>query len=232
MCLAISLPVPCSPFGVPGLPMVAMKGRNGVLATLIQQPRPLNKLERELSGVGGLAKTAVCPHALLPLLARYPNRATTAYLYLGFTVGFQIPYNGPRVATDSGNLKSVREMPAVVAKKISKECATGSVAGPFSCPPFPNLQVSSLGVVPKKDLGEFRLIHHWSYLKGSSVNDAITSELCSVSYASLDHALSIICTYGPGALLAKCDIQSAFRLLLYTQMISACWALNSKGDGM
>lgn len=37
------------------------------------------------------------------------------------------------------------------------------IAGPFTQPPFPNIQVSPLGLVPKKSPGEFRLIHHLSY---------------------------------------------------------------------
>lgn len=60
--------------------------------------------------------------------------------------------------------------------------------------------------------GEFRLIH-LSYSKGASVNDAIATELCSVRFSSLDRALSIVRSCGPGTLLAKCDIQSVFCLL-------------------
>lgn len=77
-------------------------------------------------------------------------------------------------------MKSARELPEVVAKKLDKECKAGRVAGPVPRPPLPNLLVSPLGVVPKKAEGEFRLIHHLSYPKGASVNDAIAPELCSV----------------------------------------------------
>lgn len=160
-----------------------------------------------------LARTPVNPLAMLPYLIKYPNKKAAAFLYSGFTSGFRIPYTGPRVATDCSNLKSARELPDVIRTKIAKECEAGRVAGPFSQPPLANLRVSPLGVVPKKVPGEYRLIHHLSYPKGSSVNDAIAPELCSVRYASMDHALSIIRSCGPGALMAKCDIQSAFRLL-------------------
>lgn len=87
------------------------------------------------------------------------------------------------------------------------------MADPFPQPPLPKLRVSPLAVVPKKVAGEYRLIHHLSYLKGASVNDAITPELCSVRYASLDDASSIIRSCVLGALLAMCDFQSVFRLL-------------------
>ncbi|KAJ7331886.1 hypothetical protein JRQ81_014066 [Phrynocephalus forsythii] len=47
----------------------------------------------------------------------------------------------------------------------------------------------------------------------ASVNDTIPQEYCSLRYASFDHAVSMIQSLGKVALLAKCDIQSAFQLL-------------------
>lgn len=104
--------------------------------------------------------------ALWPFLVKYPNRSAAAYLYLGFSKGFRIPYTGPRVATDCGNLKSVKELPEVVGRKIAKECAAGRVAGPFVQPPLPNLRVSPLGVVPKKAPGELGLSITYPTQKG------------------------------------------------------------------
>lgn len=57
------------------------------------------------------------------------------------------------------------------------------VLGPFEASPLPNLWVSPLGVVPKKAPWEFRLIHHLSYPRGSSMNDTIPEELSLVRYA-------------------------------------------------
>lgn len=73
--------------------------------------------------------------------------------------------------------------------------------------------VSPLGLVPKKDPGQFRLIHHLSYPEGCSVNDGIDPAFCRVVYASFDTALKWVRRCGPGALMAKTDIESAFRLL-------------------
>ncbi|KAM9329431.1 uncharacterized protein PAF06_002473 [Gastrophryne carolinensis] len=87
------------------------------------------------------------------------------------------------------------------------------MAGPFSDPPLEDLVVSPLGVVPKKERGKFRLIHHLSFPRGRSVNDGIDRELSSVSYTSFDFALDMVREAGPGALMAKTDIESAFRLL-------------------
>ena len=52
-----------------------------------------------------------------------------------------------------------------------------------------------------------------SHPKGASVNDGIESELCSLSYTSVNAAVRIITAMGPGVLLAKFDIESAYRLI-------------------
>jgi len=70
-----------------------------------------------------------------------------------------------------------------------------------------------LGVVPKKDPSEFRLIHHLSYPKGNSVNDAIPDYCSSVKYASVSDAITAIKATGEGCFLAKTDIKSAFRII-------------------
>ena len=51
--------------------------------------------------------------------------------------------------------------------KIIKELEAGRVVGPFTSLPFETLQVSPLGLVPKKQPGEYRVIHHLSYPEGS-----------------------------------------------------------------
>ncbi|KAM4622292.1 uncharacterized protein O3C94_020114 [Discoglossus pictus] len=87
------------------------------------------------------------------------------------------------------------------------------MAGPFDEIPIKNLRISPLGLVPKKEPGSFRLIHHLSYPRGLSVNDGIDKELSSVSYASVKQAVQLVRRAGKGAWLAKVDIKSAFRLL-------------------
>lgn len=79
--------------------------------------------------------------------------------------------------------------------------------------PIPGLRVSPLGVVPKKEANKFCLIHPLSYPAGESVNDGIDAQECKVSYTSFDAALVWVRKYGRGSLLAKTDIESAFRLL-------------------
>ncbi|XP_078333005.1 uncharacterized protein LOC144625574 [Crassostrea virginica] len=78
-------------------------------------------------------------------------------------------------------------------------------------PPFPNIQVSPLGLVPKKAPGEFRLIHHLSFPEGDSINSNIPKEMTAVSYQSIDTAISLIKQVGKGALLAKTDLENAYK---------------------
>ncbi|XP_053161001.1 uncharacterized protein LOC128349104 [Hemicordylus capensis] len=146
-------------------------------------------------------------------LREYPLKAQARYLREGFQYGFRIPYMGPRIHSMAPNLRSVVGMEEVVLRKINKEIALGRVLGPFRELPLPDLRISPLGVVPKKAPGEYRLIHHLSFPHGSSVNDRIPDGLCSMKYTSFDQAVKVVRSCGQGALLAKCDIESAFRLL-------------------
>ncbi|KAM4031880.1 uncharacterized protein ACNLHF_019256 [Anomaloglossus baeobatrachus] len=111
------------------------------------------------------------------------------------------------------NLKSANDFHHVLLQKLENELSEGRIRGPFSSPPFFNLRVSPLGVVPKKEPGKFRLIQHLSYPKGSSVNDGISEADASVSYVSFDRAVVLVRQAGKGASMAKSDIESAFRLL-------------------
>ena len=88
----------------------------------------------------------------------------------------------------------------MVKDKIAKEVWEGRVLGQFATAPLETLRVS-----PKKAQGEFRLIHHLSYPEGSSVNNAIPHELCTVRYTSLDEAVNMVRRGGVGVELAKCD---------------------------
>ena len=75
---------------------------------------------------------------------------------------------------------------------------------------FDNFISSPLGVVPKKTPGEFRIIHHLSYLDGSSVNDFIPDvQFSSVQYASIGDAITVIKSLARGCYMAKTDIESS-----------------------
>ena len=70
----------------------------------------------------------------------------------------------------------------IVRKKIQDEVDAGSIAGYFQNHALSNLRISSLGLVPQKEPGEFRLRHHLSYPSGKSLNDFIDPKLCCSIY--------------------------------------------------
>ena len=134
------------------------------------------------------------------------------FLISGFEQGFPLNFKGTIKPLKCNNLKSANENKSILREKLILEIAKGRIAGPFTKNPFPNIHFSPLGLVPKKD-GNFRLIHHLSYPEGGSVNDGIPVEYTKVHYQTLDDAIRIIQTLGRGCLMAKADIQDAFRLL-------------------
>ena len=84
--------------------------------------------------------------------------------------------------------------------------------GPFSTLPLPNLQISPIGLVPKKESGDFQLIMDLPYPKGDSINDYIDPEECSIKFDNFDRAVQMVAQLGQGALMAKLVIKSAYRL--------------------
>ena len=177
---------------------------------------PLHHVAR----VEGLSNCLCCPYkspiilsAIEPWLDRYPARAAAHTIRSGFAVGFKLGYSGKRVHRMSKNLVSATKDMDRVMQKLDKEIKLGRIAGPFDSLPIPNLIVSPVGLVPKAQKGKFRMIHHLSHPDGDSINDGIDRDICQVKYANFDDAISIVVRAGKGALLAKADIESAFRLL-------------------
>jgi hypothetical protein len=73
----------------------------------------------------------------------------------------------------------------ILKQKISKEGTAGRASGTFEESPFPNIQVSPFGLVPKKNQGEFRVIHHLSYPENESINSGIPESKCTVKYQTI-----------------------------------------------
>jgi hypothetical protein len=77
-------------------------------------------------------------------LENYPYKDTACEFIKGLKFGFPLNYSGPRSSITSKNLKRVADMPELAKQKISKEIAMGSIAGPFSVPPFSNFTCFSV----------------------------------------------------------------------------------------
>ncbi len=114
-------------------------------------------------------------------------------------------------------MKSAYSNPNVVDEYIAAEREKGRLIGPFSKQDLPSsvvIQASPFGVIPKRNRpGKWRLIVDLSSPRHSSVNDGIDSSLCSLRYSGLDEAVAIIKRLGRGCLLAKLDLQSAYRVI-------------------
>ena len=99
------------------------------------------------------------------------------FLFDGFTYGFKIPFQGERKYRIHENLISAKQNMKTLTNKITKEVLAGRVAGRFQSPPFTNIQISPLELLPKKCPLEFRSIHHLSYPEGSFINDGFFVDL-------------------------------------------------------
>lgn len=71
-----------------------------------------------------------------------------------------------------------------------------------------------MGLVPKShQSNKWRLIVDLSHPRGSSVNDGINPDWCSLRYACVDDAVRTIMKLGRGTELVKLDIKDAYRIV-------------------
>jgi hypothetical protein len=87
------------------------------------------------------------------------------------------------------NHRSARDNPDIVEAKLDKEIHKGRIKGPFDVRPFKTFVCSPLGLVPKKEAGQFRLIHDVPYPRGNSVNSCIPPEFTLFSTNTLKLSL-------------------------------------------
>lgn len=135
-------------------------------------------------------------------------------LLSGFSEGFKLGTNCNKSANLAvKNHKSALDKPGIIREKIQKEIVKGRYKGPFESPPFPNFICSPLGLVPKKESGKYRVIHDLSFPKGDSINSSIPTEFTSVSYENIENVIKLVQGHHCNALMAKADVEDAFRLL-------------------
>ena len=142
-------------------------------------------------------------------LVNHPDKAWTHWLLKN---GVALGYDGPRGPSKARNLKSALEHVQVIDEELRKECLVNRILGPFSSRPIRNLKCSGLGAVPKKGW-KWHMILHLSAPLGKSINDHISKEDFSLHYASIDDATHMLLALGKGALMAKVDLKSAFRMV-------------------
>ena len=140
----------------------------------------------------------------------------TSFLTNGFDEGFDLGYRGPvNIQQNSKNLKFVIGNKTELWNKVMKEVKEKRYAGPYSKLPFENYIQSPIGLVPKDGGQKTRLIFHLSHprdtTKGVSVNGNTPEEMTRVTYSDFDDAVRLCLAEGPGCMIGKSDMTSAFR---------------------
>ena len=150
-------------------------------------------------------------------LRHHPDRKYVGYMLRGMAQGFRIGFDRGAVVLRSTkrNMRSTEEAPEVVQAYLQAERDAGRIIGPIPDAPGGKLaHVSRFGLIPKPHQpGKWRLIVDLSHPTEHSVNDAVYPKWCSLEYASLHQAASIILSLGRGVQLAKLDVASAYRIV-------------------
>ena len=147
-------------------------------------------------------------------LSCHPDQQFRQYIVNGIRQGFRLGFDYAHVIRSSShNMPSTSEHPQVVSEYLAAECSHGRVVGPVNPMEFPQIHVSRFGVIPKSTEGQWRLIVDLSSPEGASVNAGVSVSLCSLSYVSVQDAARGVVAYGPGALLSKVDVKSAYRMV-------------------
>ena len=136
-----------------------------------------------------------------------------SYLVDGFKNGFKLCYQGPLLTRISKNHKSAIQNSGMTEQMLKKELEKGRIAGPFQCIPFEHFISSPIGLIPKKETNKYRMIHDLSYPHSEGVNVFISKEDSTVSYETLDTVIALLIEVGRNALMAKSDIEEAFRII-------------------
>ena len=192
-------------------PEIGTETRHGMETRILLSPTPPD----ESKAFTGSLPTPINVNSLEMVLVDHPDRLFVSRLCNSLKYGADIGYKGARVPRFSRNLPTALAQPDVVTANLMKEVALGRVAGPFPTPPFPNFQVSPIGLVPKKHSNKFRTIFHLSFPKSgvTSINHSISKEDFGLQYITIDNAIEGILCLGQGSYLAKTDIEAAFRLI-------------------
>ena len=125
-------------------PMLGLAGRS------TGPPNPVVPQATTNHEFAGSLPTPINVNRLEIALADHPKRVFVSNLLQTFRLGANIGFFGRRSPRFSRNLPTALAQPDIVKANLDKEVSLGRVAGPFSAPPFPNFQVSPIGLVPKK----------------------------------------------------------------------------------
>ena len=152
------------------------------------------------------------------LLESQYNEDKRNFVVKGFKFGFNLGYRGKsKIKINSPNLKIRIGDETDLWNKVMKEVGEKRYAGPFSKVPFKNYIQSPIGLVPKDNGTDSRLIFHLSYPKkpnSTSINANTPAHLCKVKYPEFSDAILRCLEEGSEIVyLGRSDVQAAFRNL-------------------
>ena len=146
------------------------------------------------------------------LLSSYPDKEFVRNIVGIATYSARIGYLGPFQSISSPNHSSATRIPSEIYANIHDELVEGRIKQVPHLPP--HYICSPLGSTPKKSNGTltgWRRIHDLSFPHSLSVNNGIPKHYGSLSYQTLDDAISLIAKAGPNVQLHKHDLKDAFR---------------------
>ena len=156
-------------------------------------------------------RTTLIHAAWLHHLWHHPHQDLVKYFLQCICSGFRVGFDGSGTCLAKNNLWCAVAHPTVVNDLIHHGLSLGRISGSYSPSMWPDLHNNRFGVIPKNyQQDKWRLITDLSYPSGSSVNDDIPSQLCSLTYVTIDGAILNILKSGKYTVLAKIDIKSAF----------------------
>ena len=157
-------------------------------------------------------------HPLGVTATRATHNSCKHWLSLVYAPQERLSYTNTRrtcsASNSAGNSGPLHSRRSFLSSQRLLSLESGMVGPLPDTPSLPRLHVNRFGVIPKgHNTGKWRLITDLSFPQGSSVNDGIDATLCSLAYTTVDEVASLIAQFPPGALLAKIDIESAYRLI-------------------
>jgi hypothetical protein len=93
--------------------------------------------------------TPILVDKLESALSGHPDSNFVFQVCNNLRFGARIGFEGQRAPKFSRNLPTALADPSVVTNNLAHEISLGRVAGPYDNPPFPNFQISPIGLVPK-----------------------------------------------------------------------------------
>ena len=148
-------------------------------------------------------------------LADHPNPEWTQALLRGMRQGFRIGLRGTlHCRSSAANAPSALQQSTQVTTFINEQVARGFMMGPLEGPQGgAGIVTSPLAAIPKKASGRWRIIVNLSHPQNASVNDNLRRELTHVAYSSVEDAALLVHQLGRDTLMAKIDIQDAYRII-------------------